>query len=176
MLNVDIFFGFALAQGDPGLAEALRRHALQSAGRSPLFLRLMAQDVERAGSVLGPFGRWRSKQGRVDLKRGGLWPIVAFARTLALRCGVGATGTLDRLAETVAAGRLAAEEADRLGAAFTLILDEMLDQQLVELAAGRPVGSTVELARLSRDRRARLKTALGHLGAIPVLLRDALTA
>jgi CBS domain-containing protein len=176
MLNVDIFFDFARAHGDPGLADALRAQSLRQAGASPLFLRLMAQEVERAGSALGAFGRWRSKQGRVDLKRGGIWPIIAFARALALRCGSSATGTLDRLNAAVADGHLKTEDGERLAVIFELILGEILEQQLVDLAAGRPAGNTVEILRVSRDRRARLKEALGNLETLPMLLQDALTA
>jgi len=176
LLSVDIFFDFALARGEAALVERLRAGALAEAAAAPLFLRLLAQEVEGAGTALGPFGRWRSKLGRVDLKRGGLWPVVAFARVLALRHGVAATGTLDRLSGVVAAGRLAAEESERLCAAFELILGEILEQQLLDLAAGRPAGPLVEVARLSRDRRQRLKEALAGLEVLPLLLRDALTA
>jgi CBS domain-containing protein len=176
MLNVDIFFDFARAHGDAGLAEALRAQALRQAADTPLFLRLMAQEVERGGSALGAFGRWRSKQGRVDLKRGGIWPIIAFARALALRCGIAATGTPERLDAAVADGHLRQEDGERLATTFELVLGEILEQQLVDLAAGRAAGNSIELERLSRDRRARLKDALGNLDTLPVLLQDALTA
>ena len=40
------------------------------------------------------FGRFREEDGRVDLKRGGLLPIVSGGRVLALRLGVPATATV----------------------------------------------------------------------------------
>jgi CBS domain-containing protein len=174
LLHIDIFFDFAVACGDAELGEALRRRAL-AAGADPGFLRFMAEEIANAGSALGPFDRWRSKQGRVDLKRGGLWPIVAFARILGLRSGSSATGTLERLTAAVAAGRLRAEDASHVATAFDLILAELLDQQLVDRESNRPLGATVEIARLPRDRRAKLKETLKLLEVIPLLLRDALS-
>ena len=54
------------------------------------------------------------------------------------------------------------------------LLGVILDQQLVDLAAGIAPSTRIEPARLPRPDQARLKEALRALEAIPMLLRDAL--
>jgi signal-transduction protein with cAMP-binding, CBS, and nucleotidyltransferase domain len=176
LLNVDIFYDFRRARGDPALADELRRDALTAAGASPPFLRMLAANVEDAGSALGYFGRFRTENGRVDLKRGGLLPLTAFARVVALKRGVADTATAVRLAAAAAGGAVQADEADRLRQVHETLLGFVLVQQLADLAAGTKPSARVELARLGRAARTRLKEAVKGLDGLPLLVRDLLTA
>lgn len=176
LLNVDIFYDFRRAHGDPELADALRSMAIEAAARAPLFLRLLAKEVEEAGTAIGFLGRLRVENGRVDLKRGGTMPLVAFARLLALKCRLTETGTADRLSAAAAADRIGTDEADRLIELQRTLMGFVLDQQLVDLARGTPPSARVEVAPLTRRRRARLKDALKGLEGLPILTRDALSA
>lgn len=176
LLNVDIFFDFRRAYGAPGLADALRAAAIDAAAGTPLFLRLLAKEVEEAGTAIGFLGRLRIEDGRVDLKRGGTMPLVAYARLLALKCRIAETGTADRLTAAAASGRLAGDEAERLIELQRSLMGFVLDQQLADIGAGIALSARVDLARLSRGGKARLKQALRGLGGLPMLARDALTA
>src|SRR5581483_9324439 len=86
LLNADIFYDFQPVAGDFTLAAALRDAATEL-GRDPGFLRALAGTSARRGSALNIFGRFREQDGRVDLKRGGLLPIVSGGRVLALGMG-----------------------------------------------------------------------------------------
>ncbi len=176
LLSVDIFYDFRRAHGDPGLADALRAAAAQAAASSPAFLRMLAKEAEEAGSALTMLGRFRSVEGRVDLKKGGLFPLVAFARVAALKHRVLETGSADRLAAVAAAGAVQKDEADRLRQAHESLLRFVLDQQLVDIAAGVPPSTRVDVLRLTRRQRAALKETLRSLDAIPLLIKDVLTA
>ena len=176
LLNVDIFYDFRRVHGDAGLADELRRAALAAASAAPAFLRLLAKNVEEAGSAIGYFGRLRAENGRVDLKKGGLLPLVSFARVVALKRCVADTATSVRLAAAAAGGAVPQDDTDGLRQTQETLLGYVLEQQLADIAAGIEPSTRVEIARLSRGRRARLKSALRALDGLPLLVRDVLTA
>src|SRR5690606_40439400 len=60
--------------------EHLRREALAAARSAPLFLRLLAEQSAQLHPAIGLFGRLREQGGRIDLKLGGLLPLVSAAR------------------------------------------------------------------------------------------------
>jgi signal-transduction protein with cAMP-binding, CBS, and nucleotidyltransferase domain len=172
LLSVDIFFDFAPVHGDGVLAEALRRHALAEAGASRPFLRLLAAEVEQLGSPLDAFGRFRAENGRADLKKGALLAIVGGTRALALRHGIAATGTTERLRALIASGHVNAADAEKLIAAQATVQAFVLDQQLRDIADGLAPSTRVEIARLKKDEKTALKEALRHAGTIGMVLAD----
>lgn len=174
LLDSDIFFDFRAVQGDLSLAAGLRRDALEITGAARTFLRLLAERTGQAGTALTAFGRFRLTEGRVDLKAGGLLPLTAAARTMALALGIGATGTDERLTAAGARGRLPAEDLERLVGARAVIADAMLRQQIADAAEGRPPGTRVDPQILSRGSRARLKQALSDIGLASQMLQAAL--
>lgn len=159
LLNVDIFYDFAAVYGDRDVAGALRSHAMEAA-RSPKLLRMMASEIEGLSPPLGLFGGLRTEEGRLDLKRSGLFPIVAGARIMALRLGTGATATRLRLAAARDAGAVVAEDCDRILEAQDLFMHLVLRQQIADLAAGRRPSPRIEVTALDRVAKARLKRAL----------------
>lgn len=101
LLNAAIFFDFRALAGDTRLAEALRRWLTDAIPRYSLFLRQM---TENALIVRPPLGIFRdfvtddeNNPGTIDLKKYCVRPFVDAARLLALRVGVEATNTADRL-------------------------------------------------------------------------------
>ena len=176
LLSVDIFFDFHPVSGDPALAAELRAWVLQRAAASPGFLKNMAAELDNAQPPLDLLGRFRTEDGRVDLKLGGMWPVVAAARVLALRHGIAATGTAERLAALAAAGHLNETDAAGLGELHADCLGHMLDQQIADLDAGREPSPRVDIKRLSRLRSQRLRDALRRIRLIPDIVRDGLSA
>ena len=175
LLNVDIFFDLQPIHGERRLGEQLRLEALAAARASPLFLRLLAQQAAQIHPAIGLFGRLVEKQGLIDLKLGGLLPLVSAARCMALKLGIPATGTQARLREAAAQGHIGASDLDGLLRAHELILGLLLRQQLDDLAAGRAPGSRLPVAMLERADRNRLKAALRHLELLPDMVQNVLT-
>ena len=87
LLHVDIFYDLVPVAGAIGLGRDLHTAAVAAAGRTPAFIALLAESVAAMSPAIGLFGRLRTSEGRVDLKLGGLLPLVGTARTLALRTG-----------------------------------------------------------------------------------------
>lgn len=175
LLNVDIFYDFVPVLGERSLARTLRNHAVAAAARSPVFLRLLAEASERGGSAFDMLGRLRTKDGRIDLKLRGLFPVVSGARAIALAWGSPSTSTDARLADASAKGALPADAAADLTMARATLVDAILDQQLADIAAGVPPSTGVEPKRLKRAALQRLRHALTVVAGVPELLREALS-
>jgi CBS domain-containing protein len=174
LLNADIFYDFRPVQGDRALAEELRAHALDVA-RAPGFLMRLAHMMDASSPALSPIlGRFRVKAGRVDLKYGGLRSLVAAARILALKIGAPALSTSGRFAAATEAGLLAPDDLALFRDAAERLLRLILEQQLVDIEAGRPPGTTIEIRRLPRLERDRLRATLLAVGRIDLVVRDAL--
>jgi len=135
-MNIDIFFDLVPVAGDDRLGHQLHQEAVGAASRTPTFLALLAEWVGGLRPPLGMFGTLRSKEGRVDLKRGGLMPIVSIARTLALRVGSTASATADRLRDAASGGRLSDADAATLAGIHADLMTRVLRQQLIDLEAG----------------------------------------
>ncbi len=173
LLNADIFYDFQPVAGDFGLAAALRDEATEL-GRDTGFLRGLAGTAARRGSALNIFGRFREQDGRVDLKRGGLLPIVSGGRVLALRMGAKATATPERWRAAAEDRLVRREDFARIDDAHEMILELILSQQISDLAAGRAPGTAVEVRRLLGLSRERLKQALKIVGEIDLILNHVL--
>lgn len=175
LMNVDIFFDFVPVLGERRLARELRRHATSLAASSPLFLRLLADSGARGGSPFDLLGRLRTIEAGIDLKRFGLFPIVAAARAIALAWQSTAIATDGRFADAASKGALPVDSATELSAARAVIVEAILDQQLADLAAGKPATNVVQPRRLRRPAMRRLRHALQCAAQAPDAVRDALS-
>lgn len=175
VLNLDIFFDFAPVHGHVALARDLRRYAIATAAASPLFLQRLAGQVSGSVTPLSMFGGFVTAGGRVSIKRFGLLPLVGAARVLALKHRIESTATAERLAALAAAGVIAQSDAADLVEDLAMFQAILLDQQLADLAAGRPVSSKADPHRLRRPAQARLKVGFRRLAVIKPLVGHGLT-
>ncbi|CAH0230724.1 DUF294 nucleotidyltransferase-like domain-containing protein [Roseomonas sp. CECT 9278] len=164
LLFSDIAFDFRAIAGDAAPAAALRAHLSRLLAGSPALLAAMAAQNQGLTVGLTLWGGFTDDEPgpgtRTDFKLHGLMPLVAAARLMALRDGIAATGTVDRLAALAQHGTLAAREAAALTEAFALLLDTVLRQQLADHAAGAEPGNLVDTAALPKPDRTALRDAL----------------
>ena len=114
LLSVDIFFDLRPVHGDGGLCVTLWREAFDAASGQFGFAKLLAEaagGVERRSACSGGF---KTRQGRIDLKRTGLFGIVTTARVLAIGHHVVERATPARLAGVKALGIGGAADLDAL--------------------------------------------------------------
>jgi DNA polymerase-3 subunit epsilon/CBS domain-containing protein len=174
LLNVDIFFDLSPVGGDLPLAEALWRAAYEAGHGNAAFAKLLAEASAGFNPPLGLLGGFRTEQGRVDLKKGGLFPIVAGARLLSIRYNVLARSTPERLAGLRDREVGAASDLDRLIDVHGLLVDVILRQQIEDIGNGLSPSNAVDPGRLSRGRQSDLKDALKSLKPIETMVRDIL--
>jgi DNA polymerase-3 subunit epsilon/CBS domain-containing protein len=176
LLSVDIFFDLRPVHGDVGMAEAVWRSGFDMAKGNVQFAKLLAEAVGQGPRGLSWFGGLRTENGRIDLKRTGLFEVVATARAPAICRHVVARSTparLEGLRELVPG---AAADLDALAEAQRVFLDLILAQQIRDIAAGTPASNKVAVAGLSAKDRTQLRTALGAMRHLDVLRRDLLFA
>jgi CBS domain-containing protein len=175
LLAVDIFFDFRAVYGDGALAAALWRDAYALAKGRIGFAKLLA---EAGGKFEPPFGWFglNTEHGRIDLKRGGLFVIVTTARVLAIVHGIAEHSTKARIENVRSLGLGSESDLSAMIETQRVVLSAILDQQLADIAAGRPPSNKVEVKRLSRDDQIRLKDALASIKHTGEMLRDLLIA
>lgn len=175
LLNVDIVFDLRPVHGRAALGDDLLRHAYARGAASPAFAKLLgAQEI--AAAPVSVLGRLRTENGRIDLKRHGLFPIVAFARTLSIRHHVLARATARRIRGIRDLQLGADADLDHLAIAHGRLVGLLLRQQSRDLDAGIPVSNRLDPAILSAQELKRLKDDLQAVRAIPSLLHDLMFA
>jgi CBS domain-containing protein len=174
LMSTDIFFDAVPVHGTLALGETLRVEALEAAGRSREFLKLMAVNAAAVDVPLGWLGRFKLEDRRMDLKRGGLMPIFSAARVLALQHGVTARATPDRLAAVRGKGDAEPALVDRLTDAHRILLGAILEQQLHDIDVGIKLSNRVAPHDLSAAERDRLRWALEQVGLVTNVLGDPL--
>ena len=156
LLHVDIFYDLVPVAGALGLGRELHAAAVEAARGSRAFIASLAESVAAMTMPVGLFGRLRTHDGRVDLKLGGLLPLVGIARTLALRVGSPARSTPERLQDAGAAGRVSPADGAALVRIHGSLLTLILRQQLDDLSAGVPPSGRVAAGRLARSEQRSL--------------------
>ncbi len=119
----------------------------------PVMLAHFARAADQFPSPIGLFnnlvarsGAWRS----VDLKKGGIFPIVHGVRALALQNKLIETGTAERIARLADLGVLSRETARELTEALRYLMTAKLDADL-RAAEGSSLVKPAELSTMERD-------------------------
>jgi CBS domain-containing protein len=174
LMSVDIFFDMRPVHGDGRLCTDLWRGAFDAARSQIGFAKLLAEAAGAVESGLGFFGRFKTSEGRIDLKKAGLFGIVTAARVLAIRHHVVERSTPARLAGIEALGLGAASDLEALIGAQATLLDLLLAQQVEDIESGTPPTNAVAVKRLSARDRDRLHVALEAVRHLDALTQDLL--
>jgi DNA polymerase-3 subunit epsilon/CBS domain-containing protein len=174
LLAVDIFFDLRHVHGNSELVESLGNHAFDAAQGQASFAKLL---VEANGNVEPSrtwFGGVHTSDGRIDLKRSGLLGVVSSVRAIAICNRIVARSTLARIDGIKALGLGSEDDLDALSDAHATFLELILKQQIEDIEKGRALGNSVDVTRLSRRDRRRLRTALRAVEHLDQLTRDLL--
>ena len=106
------------------------------------------------------------RRGTLDIKAGGLVPVIDIARWAAMAAGVAGASTSARLDAAEAAGTLAANEVATLRLAFELFTDLRMQHQLAALREGRRPDDSIDPKRLAPLTRRYLKNAFRAVSGV----------
>ena len=158
LMNVAIFYDAAPVAGDPELLADLKRHLFALIGDNAAFCARFAKAIESFDVPLGIFSNIIVEHGtnkdRLDLKKGGIFPIVHGVRALALERRLEATNTVERIAALAEAGVLDDAFAHDLIEAFGFLLGLRLQARLDQVRREQPPDNLMrpnDLNRLERD-------------------------
>ena len=130
-----------------------------------------------------PTGFWRDfvvehsgeHRGQLDLKHGGLIPIVDLARWAGMGAGVTSGSTIERLRAAEAAGTLDGPQARTLMEAFGFIFSLRLDHQLEQLRRGEPPDDFIDPKTLNPLARSYLREAFRAVASVQAGLANELS-
>lgn len=105
-------------------------------------------------------------RGTLDLKRGGLLPIVDLARWAGLAAGVTSASTTERLQAARDAGTMEAQDVRTLLEAHDLFTELRLEHQVEQLRAGEEPDDHIRPADLSDLARSHLKEAFRAVASV----------
>jgi DNA polymerase-3 subunit epsilon/CBS domain-containing protein len=174
VLSVDIFFDLRGVYGDIGLANRLRENAYDAAAGQAAFAKLLVESAGATEPGLTFLRGFRTEQGRINLKKTGLFGIVTAARALAICHHVVERSTPERLAGIKALKLGSENDLDALREAHGVFLELILAQQVEDIDHGTPTSNAVAVNRLSQRDKARLHQALRAVEQLDALTRDLL--
>ena len=159
-------FGALAALGGAGMRAPVQR----------MLLRLALTDRPPTGFVRNIVVEHTGEhRGSLDIKRGGLVPIIDIARYAGTTAGAASTSTVERLRAAAAAGTLPQAEATTLEDAYRLLAALRLDHQVGQLRSGARPDDHLDPKSLSPLMRRYLRDAFRAVASVQRRLHGQLT-
>ena len=159
-LNVAIFYDARPVAGDAQLLVAAKTGLIEMIRGEQAFLAHFARAIDSFATPIGLFRNLITSAGdgdALDLKKGGIFPIVHGVRSLALKHGLMETATDKRIVRLRDSGVLHADFARELSQALQYMMMLRLDGQLA--ASAGTSGTLVRPSSLSSMERDLLRDA-----------------
>ena len=106
------------------------------------------------------------RRGQLDIKHGGMIPIVDLARWAGMAAGIASASTLERLRAAEAAGTMESAEARTLMEAFGFIFSLRLDHQVEQLSRGQAPDDFIDPKTLNPLARSYLREAFRAVASV----------
>lgn len=161
LMNLAIFVDAHPVAGDVHLFNSLRDDLFHTLEGNEVFYSYFAMSLRRFSTPLTFFGGLKNSDG-MDIKKGGIFPIVHGIRTMALQFKVKETNTFQRIEALVEKRVMKRKFADDLAEALAVLSTLRLQQQLkVETGqAAQGEGNMVSAVNLNKLDRDLLREAL----------------
>jgi CBS domain-containing protein len=157
-MNLAIFIDANCVVGDKTLLKELKKYLNAQIDRSAFFFTTFASFALTFATPLGLFNDFvldkEEHKNELDLKKGGIFPIVHGIRTMALQHHIYANGTIDRIKALYKGGFLDKEFASELTESFNFLHTLRLKTSLQKLDEGKEVNNYVNpknLTTLEKD-------------------------
>ena len=153
MMNVAIFYDAAVVSGRKELLDDAKATLIGIVANERAFLARFAHAVEAFETPIGLFNNLITSagEGALDLKKGGIFPIVHGVRSIALEHGLMETPTIDRITRLAERDVLRDDFAKDLKQAFQYLMGLKLDGQLEEQKGRGALVKPAELTNVERD-------------------------
>jgi CBS domain-containing protein len=160
-MNVAIIYDAQAIAGNAALLDRAKAALIELVQGEQAFLAHFARAVDAFDTPIGLFNNLITSEGTgdaLDLKKGGIFPIVHGVRSLSIEQGVLETSTDRRIGRLSELSVLRSDFARDLSQAFRFLLMLRLDRQLAASAGAS--GTLVRPAQLSSMERHLLRDAL----------------
>lgn len=161
LMNLAIFFDSVTVCGDNELLKELKEYLYIICEHMPSFYSHFAAPVLSFETPLGFFADFivgkKEHKDELDLKKGGIFPIVHGARSLSLEHGIKESNTVTRLKELNELGIIDKEFTSELIESFNFLLTLRLKARLEKMEAGIELDNYVNPSKLNRLEKDLLK-------------------
>ena len=147
-MDVAILYDAVAVAGNAQLLVAAKAELMNAVRGRSAFMVHFARATE---AFPMPIGFFNNLGAAVDLKKGGIFPIVHGVRSLALERGLTETSTVQRINRLVEAGRFSADFGRELTQSLYLLMTMRLDSQLTTVGGESALIRPAELSSLQRD-------------------------
>lgn len=162
-MNLAIAVDAKPVAGNPAIFKAARNWFNRHLKNNDVFFSHFAKASLEFDTPLTFFGNLKDK-GELDIKKGGIFPIVHGVRTIALEKRIKATNTFERIEVLVAEGELKERHGKEMTEALSLFISLRLRQQVKRIECSEDgLDSTpniIELGSLDKLERDLLRDAL----------------
>jgi CBS domain-containing protein len=137
-MNIAIFFDARTVAGDPELLSAAKEELITTMGGERVHLARFARAIDAFPTPIGLFNNLvtsKAEGDALDLKKGGVFPIVHGVRALALEKGLTETNTAARIARLAELGMFEPQFARELAEALRYLMTMRLDAEIAEYAS-----------------------------------------
>jgi CBS domain-containing protein len=153
VMNIAIFIDAEAVAGDPELLSAAKHDLIEAMRGERAHLARFARAVDAFPTPIGLFNNLVSSKAEgdaLDLKKGGVFPIVHGVRAFALEKGLAETNTAARIARLAELGTFEPQFARELTEALRYLMTMRLDAEITEHASTSVVRPR-ELTTMERD-------------------------
>lgn len=176
-LRIAIFFDFRTVYGDEGLGREIWTSISKIVKINIAFVRFLAHDAVNFRPPLGLFKDFVVEKsgehvGELDLKKGGIFPLVQGVRALALEAGIRAQNTFDRIRELQSRNVLNAEYAKDLLDAYKFILGLRFKFQAQKIKENKEPDNYINPSLLSKAERSTLRDVFRFIKGFQDYLRE----
>ena len=159
-----VMFDLRAIAGDASLLEDMRAEVLAKARKNSIFVRFMVSNSLKHTVPISLFGglsviRSGEHKNSVDLKMAGVVPVVDLGRVYALKGGIAAVGTRDRIEAAITEGVISESGGRDLLAAYDLICEIRLRHQAAQIGRGQAPDNFVDPGILPELERNHLRDA-----------------
>ena len=169
-----------VADSRPVMHVALGRQVLETLSRTARSRPFLEQMMRFTLAVRPPTGFVRDfvvdhsgqHRGQLDLKRGGLRPLTALGRWVAVVTGDGRGSTPERLQRGADAGLLTVDEAETLVGAHTEIFSLLMQRETESIRTGTPLTHHVDPKALDTLTRRYLREAFRAISGVQNTLQS----
>lgn len=170
MMQLAIFMDAEPVCGDLSLFDDVRKALLSSDWRAGNMLSWFAKPAIQFETPLTFLGKIRENNGAIDIKKGGIFPIVHGVRALSLEYGIHETNSLQRIDELSARHIIDDDTAQGLKNALMFFIRIRLRQQLETFSENPGLSQDVVIKRLHSADRNMMRHALHRVKKFKQLL------
>jgi CBS domain-containing protein len=164
LMNVAIFYDATAIAGKAELLDEAKRYLFELLADNAAFHARFARAIEMFDTPLGFFTTFVTEKGahkdELDLKKGGIFPLMHGVRALALEKRLLETNTVQRIRRLQGLGTFDQGPAQQLTDAFNFLLGLRLNVRLEKMRLHQPLDNFVRPDAISKLERDLLKDSL----------------